>query len=214
MQLAVLVCALSLVLVGLLFGFNIQVSDSVVAVLNSMGAILGGVGAAVAAFISYRSAGEWRKQHQYIEIYNALGIMEEKIGAIFDAFDQVINDPKRDDVSVVWRHIYKSVFKKYSHDYNKALATLRNLTPSGLIENVDSLDLFCLNAKFTKWFIEIADITVKVKSSPNFNKSDLTDDEIKQIWGDDWERYASIYKNIEDLKKKYLADLQYLRKSL
>ncbi|PMP13744.1 hypothetical protein BCS92_15545 [Vibrio tasmaniensis] len=58
----VLICALCLVLVGLIFGFHIQVSESAVSALASMGSILGGMGAAGAAYISYRSTKEWKNE--------------------------------------------------------------------------------------------------------------------------------------------------------
>ncbi|ENA1150454.1 hypothetical protein ABFT02_003732 [Vibrio alginolyticus] len=48
----------ALVFVGLIFGFHIQVSTSFINVITSIGTLLGGFGAAYAAYLARQSVGE------------------------------------------------------------------------------------------------------------------------------------------------------------
>ncbi|OOE86664.1 hypothetical protein BZG73_03790, partial [Salinivibrio siamensis] len=73
----IVVSVLALVLVGMLFGLNFQVSESAVTFFNTMGTTLSGVGAAAAAYISYLSIGEWRQQTKHSLLYGYLSELED-----------------------------------------------------------------------------------------------------------------------------------------
>ncbi|ENP0826394.1 hypothetical protein ACCI36_003563 [Vibrio parahaemolyticus] len=187
MQLAVLVCALSLVLVGLLFGFNIQVSDSVVAVLNSMGSILGGVGAALAAFISYRSAGQWREQFVHSKAYEALSVLEEIVPQIFEGFMKKAYD--RDLRHADFFRITKEVFTIATPDmeksYNNAIFSLFQLLPHAQRENLNTLTLVEIRQKMTHAYFTISDSSASIdeffKNNPEVAHSRVSLSEIKEI---------------------------------
>ncbi|EIO4562492.1 hypothetical protein LQM11_003072 [Vibrio parahaemolyticus] len=158
MQLAVLVCALSLVLVGLLFGFNIQVSDSVVAVLNSMGSILGGVGAAVAAFISYRSAGQWKKEFKYSKVYEAIWILEEIIPQMIQEIMQAFTDHELH--SLGWVDTIERITNitvSNSKSYNKAFGVLSDMLPVGQRDELKKLRLSAMQSTFLASYFTVRD---------------------------------------------------------
>lgn len=72
----IVVSVLALVLVGMLFGFNIQVSSSFIETIGSVGGTLSGLGAAVAAFYSYKSTKQWKKEFNHSEMYEHLNEIE------------------------------------------------------------------------------------------------------------------------------------------
>ncbi|TOM45563.1 hypothetical protein CGH76_23490, partial [Vibrio parahaemolyticus] len=163
MQFAVLVCALSLVLIGLLFGFNIQISDSVVAVLNSMGSILGGVGAAVAAFISFRSMGQWREQFTYSKAYEALSTLEEIIPQLFEGFMK-----KAYDRSLYYADYHKGlkeilvITTPDTKSYINALNTLFQLLPREQRERLNTLALLEIQKTLVQAYFVIRDSSVSI----------------------------------------------------
>ncbi|EHK2853870.1 hypothetical protein J7X11_002292 [Vibrio parahaemolyticus] len=177
MQLAVLVCALSLVLVGLLFGFNIQVSDSVVAVLNSMGSILGGVGAAVAAFISYRSIGLWREQFVHSKTYEAFSVLEEIIPQIFEGFMQKAYDQdlRQADFFRPIKEILTATTPNEEKSYNNAILSLYQLLPRDQRTSLNTLALASIQQKLLQAYFTISDssssISEFLKNNPEVAKS-------------------------------------------
>ncbi len=121
----ILVAAISLILVGLLFGFNIQVSDSVVNIIGSVGTMVGGLGAAFAAFISYRSMGQWRWEFDHAKRYELVNklddILHDVLTTLHDTvFSESIN--VRNFLGALPRSV-----KPYSKAYDKAHDDLRLL---------------------------------------------------------------------------------------
>lgn len=75
----IVVSVFALVLVGMLFGLNFQVSESAVTFFNAMGTTLSGIGAAAAAYISYLSIGQWKEQSKHSLLYEYLSTIETSL---------------------------------------------------------------------------------------------------------------------------------------
>lgn len=191
MQLAVLVCALSLVLVGLLFGFNIQVSDSVVAVLNSMGSILGGVGAAVAAFISYRSVGQWKKEFKHSKVYEAIWTLEEIIPQMIQEIIQAFSDHELHLLGLgeAMERITNITISN-SKSYNKAFGVLSDMLPVEQRDELKKLRLSAMQSMFLASYFTVRDAKKALddffEDNPDVPMSDERLEPFKKnIWGMD-----------------------------
>ncbi|EML0423776.1 hypothetical protein V9656_000972 [Vibrio parahaemolyticus] len=82
------VAVVVLVLVGLLVGFNIQISSSFVQLISSLGAFVGGLGAAFAAFFSYKSIHQWREQFVLSNVFELLNEQNDIMRSLFTDFNK------------------------------------------------------------------------------------------------------------------------------
>lgn len=119
----IVVSVLALVLVGMLFGLNFQVSDSAVTFFNAMGTTLSGVGAATAAYISYLSIGQWKNQFNHSLMYNYINSLEALLESYrHEFYSEAIG---RNDLTM-WDHnlpihIGEKTSKEYVDIYRKAV---------------------------------------------------------------------------------------------
>ncbi len=135
----IIAATISLILVGLLFGFNIQVSDSVVNIIGSVGTMVGGLGAAFAAFISYRSMGQWRREFNHVKLYELVNelddILHDVLATLHDTvFSESIN--VRNFLGALPRSV-----EPYNKAYDKTHNTLRLLLETNVNKNEQALML-------------------------------------------------------------------------
>ncbi|GLR76802.1 hypothetical protein [Aliivibrio sifiae] len=90
MNFTVPIAIVALILVGLLFGFTIQISSSILNVISSVGSAIGGMGAAIAAWFSYRAIAEWKHEFKYKIKYEYINEMESIFYKVWGDFSQII----------------------------------------------------------------------------------------------------------------------------
>ena len=160
----IIVTVILLVLVGLLFGFNIQVSDSLVNIMGSIGTMIGGLGAAIAAFISYRSMGQWRAEFNHAKLYELVneldGILHDVLATLHDTvFSESIN--VRNFLGALPRSV-----KPYSKAYDKTYDALRLLLKVNSTYNEQALVLLEQLA-LNSLLIQMHDPFIKCHDSKN-----------------------------------------------
>ncbi|CAK2572501.1 hypothetical protein [Vibrio crassostreae] len=140
---SIILAPVILVLTGLLFGFNIKVSNSAVALINSLGTIIGGIGAAIAAYISFRSMGQWKEEFRHSKAFESLSELSEALDELFEQFrkealsDQSENKGVFEQLSLV-ASMVQPLKKNYRHHYNNAQAALS-------VSNIQKLDRLEIN---------------------------------------------------------------------
>lgn len=135
--------AFSLVLVGMIFGFNIQINADTTSFLASIGSLVGGLAAAVAAFFSYRSVGEWRNQMQHSLIYEHLSYLETLLNEYVKKVNESAEDVDELSVSKVLciaSHSAKNIREEYENTYQK----IYELIPPHLQSEVEKLHFYRL----------------------------------------------------------------------
>lgn len=81
-----------LVLVGMLFGFHIQVSPSLLELLNSLSTFLAGFGTVIAAFIAYKTVDKWKEQSVHNRQHDAFDVLWLKAEQWFTAIEDYFVD--------------------------------------------------------------------------------------------------------------------------
>lgn len=143
----IMFAAFALVLVGMLFGFNIQINADGTNFLSSVGSLIGGISAAVAAFFSYRSVGEWRNQMQHSLLYEHFSHLEkslqEYVNKVNRATDDIQNIPIYKALTIASRSA-SDVREEYESSYHK----IHELIPTHLQTQVEELNIYTLNQKY------------------------------------------------------------------
>lgn len=122
MSVAIVLATVSLVLVGMLFGFNIQVNNTFLAALSSVGTLLAGLAAAAAAYFSYASIGQWKKQAEHSLLYEQIDELESLLITFVNnvkckAFDSEYNGVRK--VLGLTATCAKEIRPEYERLFNK-----------------------------------------------------------------------------------------------
>lgn len=102
MSVAIVIAAVLLVLVGMLFGFNIQVNNSLLSTISSLSSVLAAISAAAAAYFSFASIGQWKKQVEHSLLYEQLDELE-------DLLIQFLEDVKKKAFDTDYKGVTKVV---------------------------------------------------------------------------------------------------------
>lgn len=210
-----LLAALALVLCGLLFGFNIQVSSSLVETLSSLGAAIGGIGAAAAAYFAYRAIGEWKNQFNHSEAYHNLKELEVLLNKIWlevdkntDLSNEELRKPKAVLASV------PSAFNKYKLAYTQYYSTLELLLEPNQLDLLVNLKFDFLLKKTIESHIRYAEsharMSKEVEKEEHQNKSLH---EIEEIHEDNKIFFKELM-NKTNLMSESLRTIRKLRASL
>ncbi|WP_146162339.1 hypothetical protein [Vibrio splendidus] len=139
--------AFALVFVGMLFGFNIQINADTTNFFASVGSLIGGISAAIAAFFSYRSVGEWRNQMQHSLLYehfsNLEVLLQEYVNKVNRATDDIESIPIYKVLTLASRSA-SDVREEYESNYHK----IHGLIPTHLQTQVEELNIYTLNQKY------------------------------------------------------------------
>ncbi|MEF1200077.1 hypothetical protein QTO12_05945 [Vibrio owensii] len=154
MNVSILIASLCLVLVGLLFGFNIQVNKTAVDALSAISSFVAAVSAAAAAYFSYSSIGQWKKQTKHSLLYEHLTTLEDLLVPFLDeykekVFDANVNKPL-DVLSIV-----PSCARGIKRDYSKAYNKVRELIDEGKREELRKIELDTLIAELGMLTVEL-----------------------------------------------------------
>ncbi len=154
MSFAVSISSVCLVLVGLLFGFNIQVSDSLNLFLSSAGGFLSGLGAAIAAFFSYKASCQWKHQFNHSVLYENLNELELLLLEFTTSITAASND---DNLKVQTAYQAPTVLAgAVSQKYQVVYSKIEELIPSETQKVFAELDLNRLKESLTQPFIDYA----------------------------------------------------------
>ncbi|KKA45138.1 hypothetical protein [Salinivibrio sp. KP-1] len=171
----IVVSVLALVLVGMLFGFNIQVSNSFIDTLTSVGGTLSGLGAMAAAYISYLSIGQWKEQYKHSLIYEYLSTLEDLLHTYDREFcEKAIN---RDSLS--FRGKVALRFEPVSmilNDYNKTYQKAREIADKKTLVKLKDIEIFSLNESVYRAFMDFD--SARKKQDDFLNKN--SEEEITQ----------------------------------
>lgn len=151
--------AFTLVLVGMIFGFNIQINADATSFLASIGSLVGGLAAAVAAFFSYRSVGEWRNQMQHSLMYEHLSHLDSLLNEYVKKVNKIANDI--DDIPIykvlnIASHSASNIREEYENNYQK----IYEIIPTNLQSQLEELHFSTLTYQYN-----VALHDYKVKSS-------------------------------------------------
>ncbi len=185
----IVIAVICLIFVGLLFGFNIQVSDSLVSVIGSLGTMVGGVGAAFAAFISYRSIGQWRKEFTHGKLYELTLQLEDTLhDALADLHEAAFSESipnKLSFFSVLPRSI-----QPYRKSYERVHDTIRLLLESDSTNNEKALELLKkltldsllhqMHSPFVQYHDSQGRVDIYLSKNPNEQRSLFAIPEIKE----------------------------------
>ncbi|MCG9560395.1 hypothetical protein L1D28_01925 [Vibrio chagasii] len=215
MEISVLLAALALVLCGLLFGFNIQVSSSLVDTLSSLGAAIGGIGAAAAAYFAYRAIGEWKKQFNHSEAYQSLKELEillNKIWLEVDKKTDLSNEELRKPTAVLTS--VPSAFNKYKLAYTQHYSTLELLLEPNQLDLLVSLKFDFLLKRTFESYIRYADSHARMsKEVKKEEHQDKSLHEIEEIYEDN-KIFIEEIMNKANLMSESLIAIRKLRASL
>lgn len=205
-----LISALCLVLVGLIFGFHIQVSETAVSILASMGSILGGMGAAGAAYISYRSTKEWKNEFYHGKQYEHVLQLESLLLDINAALNKAIHDESVTGLRLIGA-LHKST-APFQKDYKQSLNSLRlisrkskNESASNVLEQLD-IDkiLMSMHEPFLHYRDSQSRIDDYFKNNPNEERQLFEITEIK----DDMKLNISSLFELTNILNKSEQDLE------
>ncbi|MPX98104.1 hypothetical protein EHW61_15830 [Salinivibrio sp. VYel6] len=146
----IVIAVLALVLVGMLFGLNFQVSESAVTFFNAMGTTLSGVGAAAAAYISYLSIGQWREQSKHSLLLDNIN----KIDKTLDCFhDEIIHElaTSKNDSFIIDTALSVSI-KKEIRGYISAYREIMELCNDELQMKIKKIEINHIKAELFEIF--------------------------------------------------------------
>ncbi|HHC6610378.1 hypothetical protein [Vibrio parahaemolyticus] len=142
--------SLVLVLLGLLFGFNIQVSDSLNDFLSSLGALLGGFGAAIAAYFSYRSSTQWKEQFVLSNTFHKLNDQIDILKALFKDFNETAMSSTVAEMNLTERiNIASRIIHSYETDYEQLYFRVNSLLSKNQLSTYNKV---CFSAIRTELF--------------------------------------------------------------
>jgi len=147
MSIPILLAALSLVLIGLLFGFNIQTSQSFISLLSTIGTLVSAVAAAIAAYFSYKSVGQWRNEAEHKLLYDHFNELENLLTTYINKVkEQVYNDSD----TFVSFYAASSSASEISDDYESVYLKIYELAPKTMHPGLDTLQLSSLVSELTE----------------------------------------------------------------
>ncbi|MFA0039033.1 hypothetical protein [Vibrio sp. 10N.261.52.A1] len=193
---------LALVLVGMLFGFNIQINADATSFLASIGSLVGGLAAAVAAFFSYRSVGEWRNQMQHSLLYEHLSHLETLLNEYVKKVNKSANNIDEIPVYKVLNIASQSardVREEYESNYQK----IHELIPTHLKVQLEELHFLTLTYQYN-----IALHDYKVKSSSLSRYISENKEKLEEASFDELSREES--KELIDMNNAALAHYDFI----
>ncbi|ELA6667922.1 hypothetical protein RC861_004223 [Vibrio parahaemolyticus] len=203
-----------LVFVGMLFGFHIQVSTSFINVITSIGTLLGGFGAAYAAFMARQSVGEWRNEFHYKNTYNQLSEFETLLQDIFIDFgENIIQHTKllnatKGELATASVEVLPKYAKRYAQLHNRIMNSLPETESKKLRHfhwNTLNRELMqCLENSHAKCQ-EIFENTKEKKKMVNEQANDLIDN----VRG-----FMRIYDEYREITRERLKTVREIRDSL
>lgn len=176
MTVSILIVSFCLVLVGLLFGFNIQVDESIISIFSSVSSLIAAFAAAAAAYFSYMSIGQWRKQSEHSLLYEHLSDLENLLLAFLEefkekAFDENIN--KVLDVIQIPASAARNVRPEYEKVYNK----IKGLIVSSKQDDLEEIELSALLLKLHEPLLKLKSTKNRIdrfcKEHPETNENSL-----------------------------------------
>lgn len=204
---------LTLVLAGMLFGFNIQVSSSLLSVINSLGTVIGGIGAATAAYISYRSINQWKEQSKHAESIQKLYQLESILIEILTNFETnfISNNGlklKKTEQLAQISNLLGSKSKEYTRVYGELLTLLNK----SQIEHLKIVDKTNLIMELSTCYFDY----IKYYNESKKNLVDGDERALNQIPGvrEPLLKYLMQINISNDLRTKYLDALRNIKVSL
>tara|TARA_Y100000588_G_C14252638_1_gene924121 strand:- start:995 stop:1702 length:708 start_codon:yes stop_codon:yes gene_type:complete len=129
-NITIAIICIALILVGLIFGLNIQVSNDFISIWNSFSSTIGGLGAAAAAYLSYRSMDRWRMEFNHSKSYESLNEISLLIDEWFESLITTITSREICDLeplqqmSLLSPRIFFKEYRVYNNSYHNILATI------------------------------------------------------------------------------------------
>lgn len=143
MSFSILLAAFSLVLIGLLFGFNIQVDNSLISIVSSIGTFVSAMAAAAAAYFSYRSIGQWRDEAQHSLSYNHFNDLEIELTLYIKQVRNELYSNDEQDFMQAFR-IAASSSQEIRDKYENLYQKIFELVPVSMHAQLKTLELSTL----------------------------------------------------------------------
>ncbi|MFA0483418.1 hypothetical protein [Vibrio sp. 10N.222.55.B11] len=198
MTLSTSLASVCLVLLGLLFGFNIQISASFNSFLTSIGTVLSGLGAAFAAFYSYKSSLQWKSEFNHSTLYEYLNELERLLIKFTSNISENLNDESL-DVMTAFRAPTNSS-SEVREQYQLVYARIEELIDEEQLVHLEQLNLSKLTFSLTQPFI---DYTIKRKAL--FQYLQDNEDRLESADYDD----PLVQKYVSSIDEKMEQALQY-----
>ncbi|MCZ2803119.1 hypothetical protein [Vibrio alginolyticus] len=213
----ILIGIVALVLIGLLFGFHIQVSTSVVNFISSIGTLVGGFGTAYVAYLAHTSLGEWRKEFHYKNVYSQLSDFEAILRDMLDDFNEDIlshtnlGDIKNTEVPPLLAKTLNPYEKKYLRLHNSIL----NGLPEKEARNFERLNyiLVCREIKMC-FFTGLSNYQRLMNLAKDIAESEHNVEEKGQQLTSDMAEFLRMYEDYRQHVQRYLKIVKDIRTSL
>lgn len=153
MSLSVVLAAVSLVLAGLLFGFNIQINESIIDVISSLGTLVSAIAAATAALFSYKSIGQWRNQVEHSLLYNHFSDLERLLITYNTNIRRDTFDDNLTDVLRVFRIPVESA-SDIRQDYENTYQKICEIAPESMLPKLKSIQIDTLIEMFSNTILD------------------------------------------------------------
>lgn len=141
-MLITLLCAVSLVLVGLIFGLNVQINDSTVEFINSISSMVAAVAAAVAALATVYSLKSWKNEFTHTRLYESILALEGLLWDFFTDYECLYSDENFGHLEVV--SASSGVRNKYQKEFEKHYSEISYLSAGRYDDQLKFIDITVL----------------------------------------------------------------------
>ncbi|MDW1898795.1 hypothetical protein [Vibrio sp. Vb1337] len=207
----------ALVFVGLIFGFHIQVSTSFINVITSIGTLLGGFGAAYAAYLARQSVGEWRDEFHYKNTYSQLSEFESMLKTMLEDFTE--NSLSKDSLTTLSNTAALQIPLKILHPYRERYQRLHEDILNGLSSEgaraFKELEYSSVCAAMSNSFLTgLSNYQRLTTLAKDIDESEHNVEEKGQQLTADMAEYLKVYKDYRQHVQRYLKIVRDIRTSL